>query len=83
MNEGNPGEIDFGCAGVRVIGSGTVVYSVYGVVYCCLVHLLEPRIVNMSFLPPPLLVPRIFAGRKIISLVIMLNFNKICCLLFF
>ena len=35
----------------------------------------------MSLIPPPLLVPRLFAGRKIISLVLMLNFNKfvVCC----
>ena len=44
-----------------------VVYSIYGIVYCCLVHLLEPRIVNMPFLPPSLLVPRLFAGGKIVS----------------
>ena len=59
-----------------------VVYSIYCIVYCCLVHLIEPRIVNMSFLPLPLLVPRLFAGGKIISLVIMLNFKKICLLSF-
>ena len=62
---------------------GILRYSIHGIVYCCLVHLLEPGIVNMSLLPLPLLVPRLFAGGKIISLVIMLNFNKICCLLSF
>ena len=50
-------------------------------IYCFLVHLPEPRNVNLSFLPLPLLVPRLFVGGKIISLVLMLNFNKfvVCC----
>ena len=61
-----------------------VACSLFYLWYCILLFsrsTIEPRIVNMSFLPPPLLVLRLFAGRKIISLVFMLNFTKfvVCC----
>ena len=46
-----------------------VACSLFSLWYCILPFspsiVLEPRIVNMSFLPLPLLVPRLFAGGKI------------------
>ena len=48
-----------------------VACSLFYLSYCILLfssstsYLLEPRIVNMSFLPLPLLVPRLFAVGKI------------------
>ena len=60
-----------------------VACSLFYLWYCILLFspCTRTSFVNMSFLPPPLLVPRLFAGRKIISLVLMLNFNKfvVCC----